>query len=182
MKSILRSLVLGAILAAPSVGLAQQAGQSAPPTQQDVEAWITEYEGIHRQLQGIQQRALEDPDLNAAQLALGAQIRTAMEAEDPTLAEHLTRAESLEGELQTAQQTGNTQRIAELLAEAQSIEEHFFAVQQVVVAKADIASAIGAFQTRLEQKMSEVDPNAPTLIARFKELEAKLEEAMRAGA
>lgn len=184
MKYVLRLLVLGAILATPSLGATQQADQSeaVPSAEPDVEAWLTEYEGIHRQLQGIQQKALEDPDLTAAQIALGDQIRTAMEAEDPTIADHLKRAETLEVELQTAQQTGNAQRLEELLAEAQSIEEHFFTVQQVVVAKADIATAIGAFQTRLEQKMTEVDPTAPTLIARFKELELKLEQAMRAGA
>src|SRR5690606_15220303 len=119
MMFLSRMLVLGGLLlAVPTLALAQQAEQATPssPSQEDVEALLVEYENIHRQLQGIQQQALADPDLTAAQIALGDQIRTAMESEDPSIADELQRAETLEVELQTAQQTGNAERFEELLA------------------------------------------------------------------
>ncbi len=184
MKLLSRLLVLGAlVLAVPSLVEAQQAAPLSPAAPgEEVEALLAEYEGLHRQLQGIQQRAMEDPDLAAAQIALGDRIRVAMESEDPTIAADLERAESLEVELQTAQQTGNAERLEELLAEAQEIEEHFVTVQQAVVSQTEIASAIGEFQAQLERKMHEVEPNAASLIQRFQELEMMLEQAFRAGA
>jgi hypothetical protein len=182
-SSIRRALLVAALAMGTPVAIAaQQAEALSPVAETELEAWLTEYQEVHTQLEGIQQQALQDPELNSIQEQLGSRIREAMENRDPSIPERITRAQALESELMGAQQAGDVERLQQLMAEAQEIEQYFITVQQAVIEDPSMAPEITAFQTRLEQKMGELDPGATALIARFKELEMKIEAAMRAGA
>lgn len=167
-----------AALALPSALLAQESvappEQSTLPEQEEVQGWLSEIQEIHGKLESIQRQALQDPELVAAQDALGASIKSAMEAADPTLELAMARVPLLEGEAQAAQTAGDQEKLQALSAEAEQIQRQFAAAQQQALQQPGLAAQVDAFQQQLEQKMAELDPAAGQLISRFKELESKL--------
>jgi cell fate (sporulation/competence/biofilm development) regulator YlbF (YheA/YmcA/DUF963 family) len=179
-----RALFTAAIvLGMPTMLVAQEADhQTAVPDQEELEAIFAELQQVHLQLEEIQMQALQDPQLSAAQEQLGEEIRQAMESHDPTMKDRMARVQALETEAANAHQAGDHDRLQLLMTEAQQLEEHFMAVQHHVLEEPAIATKVTAFQTQLERKMVEVDPDAQTLITRFRELEGRLQAAMRAGA
>jgi hypothetical protein len=175
---IQRALLTASLMMfAPALANAQQA-PAAAATQQQLEALFQEFQQVHLQLESIQIQALQDPALAAAQEQLGQEIRQAMESTDPSLPQKISRIEALESEAMNAQQTGDANRLQQLMVEAQQIEEHFMTVQQQVLESPAIASKVSAFQTQLETKMKQVNPQTETLITRFRTLETQLASAM----
>lgn len=180
--SILRALSIALFIAAvPIVLLAQQSPVASESTEQEVEAMFLEFQRLHMRLEELQDEALRDPGISAAQEALGQEIQQAMENRDPTMREQMARAMALETEAQAAQRSGDTDHLDVLIAEAQSIQDRFIAIQQEVVTEAAMAQKIMAFQNRLETKMMELNPEARELIARFRELEAELQTMLEGG-
>jgi predicted nucleic acid-binding Zn-ribbon protein len=170
--------LLGLALVAPARSLHAQAKPDqavAVRAAADVQAWFGEMEQLQTQLREIQLQALEDPQLNAAQTELGAKIRDAMQKADPALAKGLTRMDAMEAEAGAAQQKGDAARLQQLAAEAQQIQRQFVAVQERVLQQPDIAAQLASFQQKLERKMAELNPASEKLVARFRELETKLE-------
>ena len=181
MKHSLRALLaLMAAFAAPAVLTAQSGAEAqTPAAQQELDAIFLEFQQLHMRLQDIQNRALQDPQLNATQEQIGNDIRAAMEVRDPTMPERLARMNTLETEAHAAQQSGDSARLQELVDEAMTIEEHLISLQQAVMQEPAMAARIAEFQAQLERKMSEVDPETQQLIARFRELESRLAAASR---
>jgi len=176
-------IALAFALGSPGLASAQIAPGQAPSqeegaTQQEMQSWFAELQQIHGQLESIQIRALQDPQISAAQEDLGVAIREAMEAADPTIEQQLARVETLENEASEANEAGNRERLEQLAAEAQAIQQHFMGLQEQVLVQPEFAGKLADFQTRLEEKMVEIDPIASTLINRFRELESKLAAAM----
>jgi hypothetical protein len=173
---LLVALLFGGLVLGSDRADAQQnpGAATARATAENVQAWFGEIGQIHEQLEEIQVRALQDPELSAAQAELGEQIKQAMEQADPALAQKLARMETMEQEAAAAQQAGNTAKLLELGAEAEGIQRQFLAAQEKALEQPAIAARVTAFQQRLERKMSEVNPDTQKLIARFRELEAKL--------
>jgi hypothetical protein len=173
---LLVALLFGAVVLGSDRLEAQQnpGAATARATAENVQAWFGELGEIHEQLEEIQVKALQDPELSAAQAELGEQIKQAMEQADPMLAEKLARMETMEQEAAAAQQTGNTAKLMELGAEAEGIQRQFLAAQEKALEQPAIAARVTAFQQHLERKMSEVNPDTQKLIARFRELEARL--------
>ena len=164
-----------AAVAAPAVLVAQSGTEPAQaPAQQEMDAVFLEFQQVHMQLEDIQNQALQDPQLNATQTEIGSEIRAAMEAQDPTMPDRIARMTTLETEAHAAQQSGDNARLEELVTEAQSIEQHLLALQQSVLQEPAMAARIADFQTQLERKMAEVNPETQALIARFRELESRL--------
>lgn len=169
-------LTTSIVLAIPTLVAAQASG--AGPSDAEVEALFDELQQVHHQLEDLQMQALQDPTLSAEQAQLGEAIEAAMTQADPTISDRLARADALEAEAVSAQTAGNGQRLQELMVEAQEIQQHFMTVQQQVLEQPAIAERLAGFQSRLEQKMLELDPAAAGLIARFRELETQLTAAM----
>lgn len=166
----------------PTSLLAQQgsapAAQAQQPTQ-EVQAWFMELQQISGKLGEIQVRALQDPELQAAQNMLGTEVKAAMDKVDPGLAASVERVGALEQEAMKAQQEGDQAKLAQLAQEAQQIQTRFVTAQSTVLEQPELAAKVEAFQTRLERRMIEVDPEARTLIQRLRELETKLQTAMQ---
>lgn len=177
-----------ALLAIPALSAAQQPAP-APAAELETDSaatamlqgWLAEIQAINGRLQELQQQALQDSALGAEQEALGESIRTAMTEADPTLEASMARVEQLQAEAAAAQQAGDNARLNQLGAEVQQIEMKFVQAQQQALATPALGAQLEAFQTRLEAKMSELDPEAPQLIARFQELQERLASAMQTG-
>jgi hypothetical protein len=151
----------------------------AAPTQQQVEGWIAELRQLHGRLETIQNRAMEDQQLRRDQAALGQEIQAAMERADPALPGLVQRMAVLEREAVQAEQAGEQAKLRQIVQEAQGIQTRFAQVQGRVFSQPEIAGKVQAFQGRLEARMLQVDPQTPTLVRRFQELEGRLNSAMR---
>jgi chromosome segregation ATPase len=163
---------------APAAPVAAQ--RSAAPSQEQMQQWMTELQQLHVKLEGIQARAIQDPQLQAAQNALGSEIKAAMEKADPQLPAKMQRVEALEAEAARARQAGDQAKLQQLSQEAYAIQASFMDAQNRVFQQPAVAARLEAFQTRLETRMAQVDAEAPALIKRFKELEGKLNAGMQA--
>lgn len=177
------TLLLAAAPATLSSQQAQQQRAAAPQPdvqlQQQVQGWLAEMQQIHGQLEQLQARALQDPQLSAAQSALGESIKTAMQRIDPTLERSLVRVQALETEAEAAQQAGDQTKLQQLGAEVQQIQQKFVAAQQQALQQPELATRVQSFQQQLEAKMTQLDPTAEDLIARFQQLEMQLMSVMQ---
>ena len=188
-KPILQGAALALVLlTAPAAlqGQQQNADTLAPalpaPEQPspEVQGWLMEMQQLQQQLAPIQAQALEDSALLVSQQELGTEIKAAVEAADPGLNERIEQLQDAEAELAAAQQNGDSTKLQALAQDALEVQQRFIAAQQQALQQPQITAKVETFQTELEQKMIEVDPEAATLIQRFRELEDKLEAAMRA--
>lgn len=168
-----------AALAAPSGLAAQEKKEAAARASAEVQSWFGELEQLHGRLQELQEQALQDPQIGAAQMELGNMIKQAMEKADPALAKNISRMQAMETEAAAAQQKGDVARLQQLGAEAQQIERQFALAQQKVLQQPEIASRVATFQQSLERKMVALNPDTEKLIVRFRELEAKLAASMQ---
>lgn len=160
----------------PLVGAAQApaSGDQLPP---QVREWLTELESIHAQLAQLQEQALRDPELAARQDSLGIQMRSAMEAVDPSLADAMGRIPEMEAEAATAEAQGDNARLVELSTEAHEIEQRFMAAQnQALEQRPELVAEVMDFQSTLQARILESDPRAPELLSRMQELERMLTE------
>jgi hypothetical protein len=142
----------------------------------EVEAMFGELDKLHAQLEDIQTRALEDPQIAAAQDELGARIKLAMERIDPTLQRGLDRMDAMEAEVSAATQRRDAARLQQLGAEAEQIQKQFISAQERALQQPEIAALVTSFQEKLERKMMELSPQSERLVARFRELQTRLAE------
>ncbi len=170
-------LVALATLVLPSTLFAQQPPAPALQNQQQLETWFVELQQIGVQLGQIQAKALEDPALQAAQESLGTEVKTAMDRVDPGLSASVDRVAALEQEAVQAQQAGDHAKIEQLARELQQIQVRFITAQNQALQEPALAAKVEAFQTRLERRMIEIDPQSRQLIDRLRELEGKLQAA-----
>lgn len=162
----------------PAAPAAPAEPAAAGPSEEQVQAWVTELQEIGGQLQSIQQEALRDSVLSSHQETLGAEIKAAMDEVSPGLSERMARFEALEAEAAAAQQSGDTAKLQGLAEEAQQIQQEYSTAQEQVLQQPVFTEKVNAFQTHLETKMGEVNPGAPQLIARFRELENQVVTAL----
>jgi chromosome segregation ATPase len=182
MHSMKRTLLaLVALVALPAALPAQQPQQPGAQIPENVRPLLMEMQQLHVRLEGIQQQALEDPQLSAAQDALGESIKQTMETIDPTLTESMERVQDLETEAAEAQRSGDQAKLQQLAAEAEQIQTKFLTAQEQALQQPALAAQIDSFQTQLERKMAEVDPEAQALIERFKELQVQIASVMQGG-
>lgn len=179
--SMRKTLRVAALLAAalgtlPGAAHAQQRANAAAAraAAADVQAWFAELEQLHDRLAAIQARALADPQVGAAQVALGNSIKAAITRVDPAVTRGLARMEALDSLALRAEERGDEARLRQLSTEAQQLQRAFVAAQERVLAQPEIAAQVEAFQQRLQRKMLEVEPGAEQIMTRFRELEARL--------
>lgn len=179
--------VLG--IALPALGAAQESPAPAPSAEepalteqeQQMQGWYIELQQLHTQLEIIQAQALADQSLATRQEALGEEIRVAMETRDSSMKSRLDRMEAIEAEAMAAEESNNSQKLQQLLIEANDIQEHLIILQQQIVEEPAMAAKLDLFQTDLHQKMLQVNPNAQQMMDRFRELEELLTAAMSFG-
>lgn len=167
------AVVLG--LAIAGLPVAQLAAQTSSPA--EIQALEAELQQLHQQLESAQRQAMRDPELVAVQRELGEDIQAAMGDFDPTVDQSIERMGELEAAAMEARANEDAEQMQTLIAEAQGIQQHLMEVQQEVLESPEFASRLESLQTRLENKMIEMDPAVEDLLVRFREVEAQLLEA-----
>ena len=115
-RSTLWPALLGlALVVLPAALHAQSGANAALRNAAEVEAWFGELDQLHGQLEVLQSRALDDPQLSAAQAELGARIKLVMDRLDPTLQRSLTRMEAMEAEVAAAGQRRDSAKLQQLV-------------------------------------------------------------------
>lgn len=160
--------MLTALLAPVSLSAQQQ---QLPPEAQQL---MVELQQIQTQLQPVQQQVMQDPAIQQAQQAIGQRMQTAMLEADPTLPQHMTRLQELQGEAQAAQSAQDQERMAAIVAEARQLEMRIQGVQRQVMQQPEMEAELNSFQSTLEEKMLAADPEVAPLIDRYKEINEEL--------
>jgi peptidoglycan hydrolase CwlO-like protein len=158
-------------LAALLLPLAASAQQQPPA---EVQEWIEELQQIQARLQPLQEQALQDSALQEERDEVTSALRSAMIEADPDVAEKLERMDELLERARTAQEAGDAQAMIAINEEAQGIQPHIAQAQAQALARPDIQDRIDAFQQNLRQRMTEIDPEAPRLMERAEQLEARI--------
>jgi chromosome segregation ATPase len=166
-----------ALVAVPLLALLLPATASAQQQEQQVQEWQAELQQIHAQLQPLQERALENEELQQQRAATTAALRAAMIDADPEIGPSLDRLEAMMEEVQAAQASGDADRIIALTLEAQEIQPRIARAQAQAVAREDVQAQIASFQEKLRDRMVELDPAAARLFERVAELEDRIRGA-----
>jgi predicted nucleic acid-binding Zn-ribbon protein len=165
--------------AAPQPAAPQQA-QPSPQQQQQMQAWYTELQQIGQRVSSVQAKALEDPALGARQKALGAEIEAAVLRIDPTLSGLPQRVQQLDAQLRDAYTKRDQARFQQLAAEGQQLEARFIRARGQALAQPELANRMKAFEGDLERRMAQIEPELPRLVERGRDLQSRLQNAMRA--
>jgi DNA repair exonuclease SbcCD ATPase subunit len=177
------ALAAFAIAALPAAAVTQQPTPPSPELQQQVQGMLQEMQQLSGQLQQLHSRAMRDPGLTAAHNSLSQVIRQAMVRADPTLEQAMQRLQQLDAQAAEARTAGNQARFRELEQEAVAIQQRFAAAQQQAVQRQpELVGQMQAFQTQVEAKMVELDPQAERLIRRMNQLQTQLAGIMQAQA
>lgn len=174
--SIIRSILFALLFVAAPAGLVAQQQGAIDPAQLPPEAQelITEIQQLQEQLQPIQEEAFQDPEIQAAQQALGAEIQEAMVEVDPATPQRMERLQELMVQAQAAQAAQDQEAMTEIVTEARGLEQELQAAQAAVLQSSEIAPQVEAFEAKLLERMIEVDPEAESMIERAQELDARL--------
>ncbi|MET0398890.1 MAG: hypothetical protein ABW277_19010 [Longimicrobiaceae bacterium] len=171
MSKTLRTSLFALALAAAPAALAAQQTPAAPPAAPQAPAQA-EMQQIQARLQQIQARALQDAALKAAQDSIGTEMTATMERLDPTFKAQAARAEALKAEVTAAQAAKDNAKLNQLAAEATQLQQGFASARQRAMQDAAMAARIKSFQERIVAKMTELEPETQTLLARLQELRA----------
>lgn len=159
-KTLIRLCALAA-LALP----AHLAAQDAPPAVAEMTV-----EQVQARLQAIQQRALQEPEMQAKQAAVGEEVVATMHRVEPTFTENAARAEAMQADIAAAQEASDNERLHALNAEAQQLQQAFAAARALAMQDGALQATIQAFQGEVVAKMREMDPDTDALLARLNEL------------
>ena len=172
-------LALPAALAAQSPRPSPVRAPAAAPTRDEARAMMAELHGIATRLQAVHARAMRTGDLAATQTALMRDIKAAMERQDPQLPALATRVQAMEGEARAAQARNDAARVQTLAREFATIRGRFMRAQQAVMQQPAIAARARAFDDRLHRQMVAADPQTDQLLARSRQLQARLQRRVQ---
>jgi hypothetical protein len=156
---------------AARAGLAQDAqpGNSASHDSAESAPAITAHssmpvEAIRARLGDLQRRARQDPAIDAASDAFGAEVLAAMTRLDPQATPKTARANAIQTEAAQARASGDQARLNELAEEGQRLRAYFTELRARAMALPEVERSRQAFIARLFEKMTELDPTAPELV------------------
>ena len=180
----LRRMVAIAAVATPASTVSAQAPPPPPPPPQEQEAeaevqqWIAEIQQIQQQLLPVQEKALQEPELQKEQAEVTDAVKQAMIESDSTIGPKIDRLEALASEARDAQEAGDTEKIGQLTMEAQTLQPEIVQAQAAALEKPEIEEQVTEFQANLHERMAQLDPNAKPLIDKMKQLDEQVRKAM----
>lgn len=171
------TFLLAAMLALPA-GVSAQETNGPPP---EVREWIEEIQQIQARLGPVQDQAMQDTSLQRERRQVTDAVREAMIAADPAIAQRMARLEAIVAEAQEAQQAGDGERLAALVAEARTIQEPLARAQAAALDRPEIEARVSAFRGRLRARMVQIDPSSEALLDRLEALDRRVRDALRGG-
>jgi chromosome segregation ATPase len=171
-------VALLALAMTPGVLTSQDPAPAQSGLPQEVQELVMEMQQIEAELAPVQEQALQDAELQEEQQRVSTAVQTTMLQLDPSLPERTERFGQLQEEARAAQESGDVQRIAELSAEAQEIQQHLGNVQAEAMQNPEVAPQLESFQSRLMARMIEIQPETEQWIQRLEELQQQVESAL----
>lgn len=153
--------------------LAPRAGADAA-----VITWYGELQSLSGHLQQVHDRALQDPALRQTRDRLMAAVQRAMDAADAELPRLAQRVTQIQEEMAQAQRAGDLPRFQTLEQERARIQARFMRVRATVLRQPDIARQSREYEDRLRARMIQIQPLTESLLARSRELQRLLQEAL----
>jgi gas vesicle protein len=150
----------------------------AASTRESVINWYGELQSISRHLQGVHDRALQDPALRQARDRLMSTIQQAMDRSDPELPRLAQRVEQIQEEMAAARQRNDAARFQALEHEQAQIQARFMRVRGTVLRQPDIARQARAYEEQLRLRMIQIEPLTENLLARSAEVQRLLQQAL----
>jgi hypothetical protein len=177
----LRTSVVAAVAAlVPAVAVAQQPAP-APQPSPEVQEWIAEMQQLEQQLAPVQAEALQDPEIQQAQTELNQALVAAMMEGGAEVQADLRRVETIQPELQAAQESGDQEQLGRLVHEAQALQERLGQAQFMALQDPALAAQAERFQTQLRTRMSEIEPRSEAMLDRLAALQQQVIAAMQEG-
>lgn len=165
-----------AAVAATALALVAKPGLHAQEPEEDAQQeLIAELQQVNQELAGIRERAMQqDAGLRQEQAAAEEKVISAMKEIDPETERKLDRIQEVQGELRSAQQEGDQEKLGSLLQEQRQIQQALERAQTRALEEEEVAAAVEAFRVSLVAAMNEVDPKTDRLLQRQRELQAEL--------
>jgi len=155
-------------------GFAEAPAQGARTASPDRLAAIQEMQQIQQRLAGLADQAFErNPELQQEVDRIDEFVGRVMQEIEPSAEQDIVRLRALETELQTARDAQDTPRMQALLSEGARLVERLEETRATALARPDVAARIQAFQARLMETMTGIDPEAPRLLQRLEQIAAR---------
>jgi hypothetical protein len=145
---------------------------AAAPTMLRAQAAPTDAAAITAQIQRVQQQALQDPELRAANQAITTLLTATMAKVDPSYPTYAARAATLNADVAAAQAAKDNARLNELAEEAKELQANVTAARAKAEADAAVKAELEAFRVKLFTKMVELDPSVKDLVAQLETLQS----------
>lgn len=157
-----------------------------PPTPgmvpDSIQELVTEFQTIRERLAEVQDSALEvNPQLIEDQQAVQAFVEEKMAEQMPTLEQDVQRMETLQQEAMQAQATQDTARLAEIVEEGTRIQQSIEEAQATTMQREDVQTRIEAFEEKMVQAMTAIDPGIDGALARMQEIADRLQAFQQGG-
>jgi chromosome segregation ATPase len=169
-SKLLRTGLFTALLAAAPAYLGAQEAPEAPapeaPAAAEPAPEPTEAQRIQAQIESIQQRAMQNPEVQAAL----AQMNATLEAVDPEYRELTARGVLIREEIAAAQAAQDNDRLRELAEEVPELNTRLQAARARASAHPDAVEKTNEFRTKLFETMMAIDPETQNLVNRLAEL------------
>lgn len=162
------ALFAAALAAFPLAAHAQQGQPATPPAQP---AAPGEADQLRQKIGQLQQQAMQDPTLKAAEDSFEAVLQGAMARLDPQAPVKTARANALNQEVEAARAAGDNARLNQLADEATALKAYFDALRPRALAEEDVQAARQAYLARVLERMKELDPNTQQYIDRLSTLQ-----------
>jgi chromosome segregation ATPase len=173
------ALTLAFVLAAPTA-----AQQMMPPQQEipdSVQQLMEEFQETEARFSALQSQVIQgNAELQSRQQEIGIMVNDAVREIDPQAEARIQRLQALEQEAIAAQEDEDMAGFQALLMEAQELQTALQAAQEEALEREDVQDAIEAFQAEVLSAMTEMDPEAETMLERLQDLAERIQAQMPA--
>jgi hypothetical protein len=171
------ALSLAFVLAVPAA-----AQQMMPPQQEipdSVQRLMDEFQETEARFSALQNQVIQgNSGLQSRQQEIGIMVNDAMREIDPRAESRIERLQALEQEAMAAQQEQDMATFQALMLEAQELQTALRATQEEALEREEVQDAIETFQADVLAAMSELDPEAETMLERLQELAERITTQM----
>lgn len=164
--SVLGPLALLLAVTAPSALWAQGGGQRQA---------LMELRKVNKQLSEIRQQALQDSALQARRRELTGHIKSEMRALADSTASRVDRMDSLQSDLQTAQEEQDTAGAQTAVRELRKLQKALGPARKEVMKRPEVMKRVKSFQQAVRERMREINPKTDSLLKRAAEIRAQLQ-------
>jgi hypothetical protein len=145
--------------------------QNQNPDQEKVD----EYNQITQRLRTVQQQALSDIEIAKKTNEFSAKVDSEMVRQDPLAHEKLEQRNDIVDNYEAAEKTGDSAKMEEIRRKFQSLSQELIALQQKALQKDELRQEGEKLEKAVLDKMTDIDPEVPKLIARLETLGSELQ-------